>query len=179
MQLYVSEQLTLRTLEPRDAVPLFQITDSSRASLREWLPWVDSIRTPDDTLRFIQHCVQLLDEQKSMTFAICHKEQLIGSISFNQLDWQNRSCQIGYWLSDAFTGKGIMTKAVRALINYAFFKLDMNRIEIRCATGNGKSRSIPERLGFSLEGVIRSGEWLYDHYVDHAIYGLLEEEWDY
>ena len=47
----------------------------------------------------------------------------------------------------------------------------------RAATGNAKSRAVPERLGFRLEGVARQSEWLYDHYVDHAIYAMLLEDW--
>ena len=42
---------------------------------------------------------------------------------------------------------------------------------------NHKSRAIPERFGFKKEGMIRQAEWLYDHYVDHIIYGLLAREW--
>jgi RimJ/RimL family protein N-acetyltransferase len=70
----------------------------------------------------------------------------------------------------------IMTKACEAFIEYGFNGLNLNRIEIRVAEGNMKSRAIPERLGFTEEGKIRQAEWLYDHYVDHIIYGLLAED---
>jgi ribosomal-protein-serine acetyltransferase len=70
-----------------------------------------------------------------------------------------------------------MTKACRFLVDYAFAELKLNRVEIRCATGNHKSRAIPERLGFKLEGTVRQAEWLYDHFVDHALYGMLASEW--
>jgi ribosomal-protein-serine acetyltransferase len=70
-----------------------------------------------------------------------------------------------------------MTKGCQALISYAFNDLELNRIEIRCATGNRKSCAIPERLGFVKEGVVRQAEWLYDHFVDHIIYGMLASEW--
>ena len=55
--------------------------------------------------------------------------------------------------------------------------MGLNRIEIRCATQNVRSRAIPERLGFKEEGLIRDAEWLYDHYVDHIVYGMLESDW--
>ena len=70
-----------------------------------------------------------------------------------------------------------MTRACRALVDYAFSELGLNRIEIQCAVQNVKSRAIPERLDFTQEGVIRQAEWLYDHYNDHVIYGMLAEEW--
>jgi ribosomal-protein-serine acetyltransferase len=63
------------------------------------------------------------------------------------------------------------------VLEYSFGRMGLNRIEIRCATENLKSRAIPERLGFKDEGIIRDAEWLYDHYVDHIIYGMLESQW--
>jgi len=70
-----------------------------------------------------------------------------------------------------------MTKACIAMIHHIFNDLHLNRVEIRCAVLNSKSRAIPERLGFSQEGTIREAEWLYDHFVDHIVYSLLAREW--
>ncbi|WP_336296604.1 GNAT family protein [Bacillus pinisoli] len=54
--------------------------------------------------------------------------------------------------------------------------MDLNRVEIRVADENIKSRAIPERLGFINEGKVQNAEWLYDHYVDHIIYSKLRED---
>jgi ribosomal-protein-serine acetyltransferase len=70
-----------------------------------------------------------------------------------------------------------MTKSCIAYINYAFNELKLNRVEIRCAVENSKSRAIPEGLGFKNEGTIREAEWLYDHFVDHIVYGMLARDW--
>ena len=70
-----------------------------------------------------------------------------------------------------------MTQCCRALIEHAFTDLQLNRVVITCATGNHRSQAIPERLGFCREGTLRETEWLYDHYVDHFVYGLLRSEW--
>jgi ribosomal-protein-serine acetyltransferase len=69
-----------------------------------------------------------------------------------------------------------MTACCRTLVVHAFTAWKLNRITIECATENSRSRAIPERLGFTLDGVIRSIEWLHDHYADHAIYGLLHRD---
>jgi len=63
------------------------------------------------------------------------------------------------------------------MLDHAFGELRLNRVEVFCATDNVKSRAIPERLGFKQEDVIRQAEWLTDHYVDHAVYSILAEEW--
>ena len=66
-----------------------------------------------------------------------------------------------------------MTNCCRTLIQHAFDVWKLNRVTIECATENARSRAIPERLGFKLEGIVRGIEWLQDRYVDHAMYGLL------
>jgi ribosomal-protein-serine acetyltransferase len=64
------------------------------------------------------------------------------------------------------------------LTDYAFNELKLDKVEIRVAVENKKSRGIPERLGFVSEGCIRQAEWLYDHYVDHIVYGMLAKDWN-
>jgi ribosomal-protein-serine acetyltransferase len=83
---------------------------------------------------------------------------------------------IGYWLGQEFTGKGIMTLAVKDLICQGFKNWPLQKVEIRCAVGNKKSRAIPERLGFQNEGTLRNAEKVYDKYNDHIVYGKLKEE---
>jgi ribosomal-protein-serine acetyltransferase len=102
----------------------------------------------------------------------------VGVAGFNSINWSNKTAYIGYWLGEGFQGNGIMTKVAKALTDYAFIELGLNKVEIRAAVENKKSRSIPERLGFKNEGCIRQAEWLYDHYVDHVVYGILADEWD-
>jgi ribosomal-protein-serine acetyltransferase len=71
-----------------------------------------------------------------------------------------------------------MTRVAKALTDYAFNELGLNKVDISAAAENKKSRSIPERLGFVNEGCIRQAEWLYDHYVDHIVYGMLAKDWN-
>jgi len=102
---------------------------------------------------------------------------LAGQIGYNFFDRENRRTEIGYWLGESFQGKGLITRACKVLIENAFTNLNINRIEIRCCTGNVKSRKIPENLGFKLEGIARQAEWLHDHFEDLAVYAMLADEW--
>jgi len=70
-----------------------------------------------------------------------------------------------------------VTNSMKALIDFAFNYLKLNRIEVRVAVGNIRSRTIPKVLGFHEEGRLRDAEWLYDHYVDQVVYGLTATEW--
>ncbi|GAQ17574.1 ribosomal-protein-serine acetyltransferase [Oceanobacillus picturae] len=89
-----------------------------------------------------------------------------------------KKTEIGYWLGDRFTGKGLATKAVKQFLDHSFNKLDLRKFEINVASNNFKSRAIPERLDFTQEGIIRNYEYLNGEYHDRVIYGLLKEEWN-
>lgn len=167
----------LRLLEDRHAAELFLLTDQNRGHLRRWLPWVDATTSIEITRKFIKNALKQFSTNRGFQTGIWYQGRLVGVIGYHRIDWFNRKTSIGYWLGASFQGKGLMTKACRALVDYAFGELKLNRVEIRCAAQNKRSRAIPERLGFVQEGISRQAEWLYDHYVDHVIYGMLASEW--
>lgn len=173
----IDDDLSLKLIDTRDAERVFALTDHSREHLREWLPWLDFTTELEDTKGFIQVCLKGFAENKSLNTVILFKGEMVGVAGYNEINWSNKTAYIGYWLGEAYQGNGIMTKVAKALTDYALNKLDLNKVEIRAAEGNEKSRSIPERLGFVNEGCIRRAEWLYDHFVDHVVYGMLAEEW--
>ncbi|MCA1058769.1 GNAT family N-acetyltransferase [Rossellomorea aquimaris] len=174
----LNDKLELRLLDLQDAERVFELTDGSRSYLREWLPWVDYSKTVEDTKEFIKGTRSGFANNKSLTAAIVYEEEIVGVAGFNVLDWSNKVAYIGYWLGEGYQGKGIMTTVAKGLTNYAFGHYKMNKVEITAAEHNQRSRAIPERLGFVEEGKLRQREWIYDHYVDHVVYGMLAQEWN-
>ncbi|SNZ16271.1 ribosomal-protein-serine acetyltransferase [Terribacillus aidingensis] len=168
----------LKLLEVQDSEKLFQLIDSSREHLRNWLPWVDKNTTVEDSRQFIQHTLDQFAAGNGFNAGIWYQGALAGVIGFHKIDWQNSTTSIGYWLGEDYTGNGIMQKAVSKCLDYAFLELRLNRVEIRSAIGNVRSRRIPEKLGFTLEGTIRQAEKLVYGYVNHNVYGMLLEEWE-
>ena len=173
----VNNDVSLKLLESRHAEELFSLTDRNREYLREWLPWIDGTTKVESTRDFISSSRLSFAENRGLNLGIFYKDQIAGCIGLHEIDRGNRKTSIGYWLGAEYQGKGIMTSSCRVLIDYAFNDLLLNRVEIRAAVTNSRSRSIPERLGFVNEGIVRQAEWLYDHYVDHVIYGMLRDEW--
>ena len=94
-----------------------------------------------------------------------------------EVNQRNRNAEIGYWLGAEHQGRGLVTRACAALVSYAFDTMALHRVEIYCAPDNTRSRRVPERLGFAVEGTLRDAEWLYDHYVDNVLYAMLSTEW--
>lgn len=173
----IDEDINIRMLSVKDGKDLFKITDRSREHLREWLPWVDDIKTIDDSIRFIKDGFQIYAEQSGLTVGIFYQAKLVGVAGYNSFNWRNRMTTIGYWLDVKSQGQGIMTRVVRSLTEFAHTELELNRVEIRIASGNERSEAIPIRLGFTKEGTLRQTEWLYDHYVDHHVYSMLKADW--
>jgi ribosomal-protein-serine acetyltransferase len=175
--LKVTDALELRPHKLEDAELLFNLVDKNRAYLRQWLPWLDGTLSPDDSRKFIEGCIAEAEKGAGLEFAIWKDNELVGCVGFHKMGNKERIADIGYWLSEDIQGQGIMTEAVKALINYGFKELNLNKIQIGCAVGNDKSCSIPHRLQFKHEGTFRDGEWLYDHYVDINYFGMLKREW--
>ena len=177
MKIDVTDSLQLKQLVQADAQELFALTDRNREYLKVWLPWLDYTTMVEDSLKFIALNQKLAEEGKAAAFALRDRGTIIGVVAFNSFDLINNLAVIGYWLDEAHQGRGCIRGAVEALCDYGFRTVGLNRVEIRCAVENKKSRKIPEALGFSEEGILREQEWLYDHYVDHVVYGLLLDEW--
>jgi len=176
--LTVDDDIKLSLLEERHAEALFAVIDANRAYLREWMPWLDTTNSPDDLKQFIKTSLEQFVANNGSQTVLVFQGKLVGGMGFHRYDWDNRSTSLGYWLAADHQGKGIVTRACRFLVNYAFTELKLNRVEIRCAVENHRSCAIPERLGFKKEGTLRQAEWLYDHYVNHVVYSVLAGEWE-
>lgn len=176
-QLDAGNGLRLELLKPDDAPRVYAEIDRSRAHLREWLPWVDAAVNSRQTRAHLRDSIDGFARGEGFSLGLLDGETFVGMIGFHAFDMANRLTSVGYWLGQAYGGKGRMTRAVIAACNYAFKERGINRVTIRCATGNRRSRAIPERLGFVHEGCQREAEWLYGQPVDLEIYGILAREW--
>lgn len=176
-QYKVDEDIKLKMLEEKHGKELFFLVEKNRVYLREWLPWLDRNQTEEDSRSFIRNSFVQFIEGLGITAGIFFRDKLVGVIGI-KIDKTNNSGEIGYWLDADHQGNGIVTKACREIINYAFGNLGLNRIVIRCATGNRRSQAIPERLGFIKESILREAEFLYDHYEDLIVYSILKNEWN-
>ena len=103
--------------------------------------------------------------------------QLIGGVMFVSFDASWGICEIGCWLEPAAEGRGLVTRSVAALLDWAFVTRGLTRAEWRCRTDNERSVAVARRLGMRSEGVLRS-TWLYDgqHY-DKEVFSILRSEW--
>lgn len=167
----------LRPVEDADVAELFRLVDANREHLRAWLPWLDATRVEADLRAWADAEREGAAAGRSVQFVIVDEGWIAGVVGFHEIDWEHGQVELGYWLAEDRQGRGLMTRAAAELARIAFEELGLNRIGIKTATGNARSRAVPVRLGFRHEGVIREGERLYDRFVDLDVFALLASEW--
>ena len=176
MIINIDENIKIELINENHSQPIFDIVDQNRIHLRQWLPFVDRMQTVEFAENFVKGTMQRNKDGNEFAFVIIENDKVIGRIGVYKIDGQNKIGEIGYWLAENLQGKGIITKSCKALIDFCFSDLQLNRIEIKCGTENFKSKTIPEKLNFTREGVIREGELLYDKFIDLNLYSLLKTD---
>lgn len=166
----------LRLLEEADAGELHALVEENRAYLSRWLPW-PAAQTRRETEAFLRRSREQLEARNGFQAALVSDGRIVGVAGYHGVDWVNRSTSLGYWLEERSQGRGAMTEAARALTGHALIAWDLNRVEIRAAPGNLRSRAIPERLGFREEGTLREAERVGGHYLDSVVYSMLAADW--
>jgi ribosomal-protein-serine acetyltransferase len=176
LQLQLSDDEKLRLVEESDVDELYAVIDDNRDYLARWLTWA-ARQTREDTLAFIQGAREQLASNDGFQMTIVDEDKIVGMVGFVGVSWQHRSTTIGYWLAESAQGRGLVTRSVEALADHAFATWRLNRIEIRAGLENLRSRAIPERLGFTQEGILRDAELVGERYVSQTVYAMLARDW--
>ena len=175
--LVVDDQLSLSILSLSDAREIFKLVDENRIYLRKTLPWLDEVNSLDEQISYISHCISDYELYKGIMYSVSSDGDIIGTIGLNSIDYENRSCGVGYWVSEEFAGKGIATRCCSRLIDHCFNDLNLHRFVLEAAIENIASCRVAEKLGMRLEGVIKDREWLYDRFLDANLYAVTKPEW--
>lgn len=111
-------------------------------------------------------------------FAIVVREprELVGAIGLSIRQGFDRA-ELGYWIGKPYWGRGYCTEAGRAVVEFGFASLDLNRIHAGHFARNPASGRVMQKLGMTLEGTLRQHDKARGRYEDLVIYGLLRSEW--
>lgn len=172
----LDDEIVLRSWREDDVEIALNVVLRNREHLQPFMHWMTPNYSIESSKKFLTDAIANRREKKNLGLGIFRGDELIGSIGFVEFDWTSRRTEIGYWIDKAEEGKGIVSRACRLLISYAFEDLGMNRIEIRCSAENRRSAAVPERLGFTKEGVLRQAEFRNGKLHDFNIYALLAED---
>lgn len=144
--------------------------------LSQWLEWPRHCQTQDGFNSFVKGSLHKYADGESMNCAIEFRGEIVGNSGFYTINHNLRMVEIGYWSGKDYQGKGIITRVCAYLVDYAFIKLDMDKVQIAAAEDNTLSRAVCERLGMTLEGIISNREKVGLRVLSHAIYGIHRPE---
>ncbi|MBP6444773.1 MAG: GNAT family N-acetyltransferase [Gemmatimonadales bacterium] len=153
-----TDRLLLRCWRPEDAPLLKATVDANLAHLQQWMPWAMEEPSPLEVVtakltKFAEnfhagtewiYAIFTPDEQRVLGGTGLHLRQAPGVI------------EIGYWIDQEHTRRGLATEVTRTLTAIAFTDPGTEVVEVRCNPLNTASARVPERLGFTLREVLRN-----------------------
>ncbi|PKR86544.1 GNAT family N-acetyltransferase [Heyndrickxia camelliae] len=146
--------------------------------LKAWLPFAQELPTVEETEINLRNAHIHFLKRHSFRFLIFCKDgnDFIGTASLQGIDWNIPKCEIGYWIHTKYSGNGYMTEAVKELAHFGLNYIKFRRMEIKCESTNVKSRAIPEKLGFVLEGILRNDDLSADgcNLTDTCLYSIIK-----
>ncbi len=152
------------------AEDLFNTVNNDRATLSRWMSWTNTTLSVDDEKQFINYARVEIAKHHLLLLTIIVDNQAVGMVDLHQIDWQNRTAELGYWLSSEFQGKGIITTAVNQLVSHAFNHMLLHKVILQADSENDKSIAVAHRLGFLLEATLKQQVRYQDTFKDMCIF---------
>ncbi|MBN2196197.1 MAG: GNAT family N-acetyltransferase [Polyangiaceae bacterium] len=170
-----SPRTLLFPIDVSDAPELWTTIDASRWHLERWLPWVPYNGSLETTMHYAEASAADWDAGRALRFCIRSNpgHELLGVVGLDSCVYLHRSCELGYWLKREATGRGLMTEAAKACIDFAFRTVGFHRIRCAAGTNNYPSLRVIGRLGFRFEGIARQAELVGTRWLDHAVFARL------
>jgi RimJ/RimL family protein N-acetyltransferase len=163
----------IRPCSADDALAMHAAVRESLTELIRWMPWCHPDYSLDETRSWLRVQVQAFNERKWFEFAITDVDgRYLGQCGLNQFDELNRRCNLGYWVRSSATGRGVATRAVTMLRDWAYEHTNLVRIEIVVADGNHASLRVAEKAGAVREGLLRHRLFLHGAPADAVMFSF-------
>lgn len=170
-------RLILRRFVSEDADAMYQNWAADQ-EVTKYLTW-PAHSNPDVSRFVIKDWVKSYSDEKYYQWAIVLKEngdEPIGSISAVHMDQDIAMVHIGYCIGKTWWHKGIMSEAMKAVMDFFFEEVGFNRIEARHDPRNPNSGKVMEKCGMKYEGTMRSADRNNQGICDACYYALLKSE---
>ncbi|MCE2394895.1 GNAT family N-acetyltransferase [Candidatus Poribacteria bacterium] len=155
---FESDRLTIRAPRPGDGAEINSAVRETFDDLKPWMPWAQQMPTLEESESFVRRsqCDFLARKDLMLFLFLKGTDTLVGGSGLHRINWDIPKFEIGYWCRKCFQGQGYITESTEAITKFAFETLGAKRVEIRCDSKNVRSRRIPDRLEFKLEGTFRN-----------------------
>uniref|UniRef100_A0AAU2JTR9 GNAT family N-acetyltransferase n=1 Tax=Streptomyces sp. NBC_00049 TaxID=2903617 RepID=A0AAU2JTR9_9ACTN len=173
----LADDAQLFPLEVWHAEEFLAHMDRGREYIGEHIVLADIVTDLDSARSFLANYAQKTAEDAGRLYGIRVGGTLVGGVLFRTFETASGTCEAGCWLEPAAAGRGLITKACRILIDWAFGDRGMHRVEWRASSANKKSLAVAERLGMTREGVLRQNHIHRGARQDTEIWAVLADEW--
>ena len=173
--IHCDRAIEVRPLGLREAPALYDAVRQSREAIGQWEAWC----TPDygllDAKLFLQRSIEQWHVHAAYDFNIIDRSNglVIGSVAINQVSQLNQMANLGYWVREGYTGRGIAALAARAAAAFAFSKTGLTRLEIVAQAGNLRSQRAAEKAGATLECLARNRLVFHGEPRDAKVFSLV------
>lgn len=151
--------VTIRLVEPDDALPLYTLVSTNADRLRDSFPkTLEFFKSVEDAQKRITLMMEHAKDGRAFLFVVItdDTQELIGILSIKEVDRRSMKAEIAYYISGGYEGKGITTHGVRFLATYAFNEVGLRKVYARVFPYNEGSKHVLLKNGFDLEGVLRN-----------------------
>jgi len=168
-------RLLLRKLRQEDAEDMFDY--ASDPEVAKEVTW-DAHRSPGDSLGFINFNLGKYGRGEVADWGLVLKEngKLIGTMGFVWWKPDHAKAELGYAMSRKYWGRGLMTEAVKAVMDFGFRFMKLNRLEARCNDTNPGSERVMVKCGMKYEGLLRQAMWEKGAFKNLKLYSVLNSD---
>lgn len=167
----------LRPLEPWQAEEFALHVDRIRAHLAPWIPFATRVVDAATARDLLQQFADSQARDGGRFYGIWQDDTLVGGTLFRTFDVSTGACEVGVWLAPQAEGRGLITRAVSHMIDWAILVRGISRVEWCNSPANVRSRAVAQRLGMTLDGTLRSVFPLNGVRHDLEVWSLLADEW--
>ncbi|MGA9191486.1 MAG: GNAT family protein [Anaerolineales bacterium] len=173
-------RFVLRPYETEDAESIYDAVYASRAELAPWMDWCTPDYSIADTRAWLPKLPGAWERKEIFGFAILDASDgtFLGGCGLNNIIWEYRIANLGYWVRSNRTGEGVATAAAVPVARFGLEKLGLCRIEIVAAVGNTASRRVAEKTGATFEGILRNRIKIGDRNLDAAMHSLIPGDFE-
>ncbi|WP_067489350.1 GNAT family N-acetyltransferase [Actinomadura hibisca] len=173
----LADDAELRPLEPWNAAEFLAHADRMRAELLPLIPWARTVVNEEAARAFLQNYADRQAADAGRIYGVWVGGVLSGGVLFRIFDTAAGVCEVGVWLDPAARGRGLVTRAVGHMIDWAVHERGIVRVEWCCAADNAASIATAKRIGFTYEGTMRSVFPVGGRRQDMQTWSILADEW--
>jgi ribosomal-protein-serine acetyltransferase len=176
LALHLGDGAELRALEPWNAAEFAAHVAEIRDHLKPWIPFAARVVDEASARELLQRFADKHARDEGRFFGLWIDGKLSGGTLFKDFNAAGGVCEVGVWLSPAAEGRGLITRAVRYMIDYAIGTRGFARVEWLCDARNERSKAVAKRLGMTYEGTRRSDFVINGERHDTEIWSILASE---